>query len=212
MKPTPLWACFPERELPRGLHRRYESHTHTHAYADTHRLIWHTSSGRIIKRIFKHRAMWMTLIHISSHRTHPAIIKQINWAFTQASIDLENMSVLHSLFLPTLALLLLLLCFYHLVCSLQDLESNGLEWPLQMSHSWVIIRRTAACVHGFACVVNISWQIRSNTLNQYTSWVAISLLLAINLQFPQRGSFTQRFKPQPVIAGSYLKYQTHFMS
>lgn len=64
----------------------------------------------------------MTLIHISSHRTHPAIIKQINWAFTQASIDLENMSVLHSLFLPTLALLLLRLCFYHLVCSLQDLE------------------------------------------------------------------------------------------
>lgn len=79
-------------------------HTHTHTDTETHteRLIWHTSSGRRMKGIFKHSSVWRTLIHISPCRAHPAIIKQINWTFTQSSIDLENILVLHSLFLPTL--------------------------------------------------------------------------------------------------------------
>lgn len=76
--------------------------THTDASKHTERLIWHTSLGRRMKRIFEHWAVWRTLIHISSFRVHPAIIKQINWTFTPSSIDLENISVLHSLFLPTL--------------------------------------------------------------------------------------------------------------
>lgn len=89
IKPVP-----PHGELPRVLSRRYEVQTQT--------LIWHTSSGRRMKRIFKHRAVWRTLIHISSRKAHPVIMTQINWAFTRASIDLENISVLHSLLFPKL--------------------------------------------------------------------------------------------------------------
>lgn len=97
--PLPLWAWIPEWELPRGLGRRYEyTHTHTlYTHTCTHRLICHTSSGRRMKIIFKHSTVWWTLIHISSCRANPAIIKQINWTFTRASIDLGNIAVLHSL-------------------------------------------------------------------------------------------------------------------
>lgn len=84
---------FPQARASSRSSRRFEPHTHTNL---THFL---RPGGW---KEFLNTAVWRALIHISSHRTHPGVIKQINWTLNSGTNRFGNTSVLHSAFLPAL--------------------------------------------------------------------------------------------------------------